>query len=111
MSPAAQAAPAGPFLEFAIGYESDERCNVIIRGFITRLAVTLGLWALLTGACFLYMYLHSSASYLGIWAYGGFTLLFFGWYVFIPVLMAVVSIVWFIAQRIARMRNSNLSQP
>jgi len=77
---------------------------VIVRGLITRLVVTLGLWVLLTGGCFLCLYLHLSEQ-ASILASGGFILLFYGWYVYIPVLLVLVSVAWFIAQRIGRMQK------
>jgi len=73
---------------------------VIARGFITRLVTAIGLWVILTGGCFLYMHLHPSEDYFGVWAYGGFVLLFFRWYVFIPMLLALVSVAWLMVQRI-----------
>jgi hypothetical protein len=72
---------------------------VIVRGLLTRLAVTLAVWVLLIVGCFLFSYLFpSSLAYVGL-------ALLYGWYVCIPMLLIFVSIGWLITQRIRNMQK------
>lgn len=70
------------------------------RQFLKRLLVALILWAVLTAGGFSYGFLkHSGAAYVG---------LFFlvGWFFFIPLLLALVSVTWFIWAKVSNLRNT-----
>jgi hypothetical protein len=68
---------------------------VIVQKMLMRLLVAIGLWIILIAGCFFYSFLRSSSL-----AYVGLALLYL-WYVYIPVSLAAVSIVWCIVQRTA----------
>ena len=75
------------------------RRGVFVRNFVQRLLVALSLWIVLIASCFLYSFLHPSGL-----AFAGLAFLTL-WYFYIPFLLALVSIVWILVQRIAKTRT------
>ena len=72
--------------------------RMLAKKVLTRLVVAVGIWAGLVAICFIF------PSALG---YAGLGLLNL-WYIHIPALFGVVSVIWFVAQRVRRqLGNSN----
>jgi len=69
--------------------------SMIAMKLLSRLLVAVSLWLLLVAACFL------QPRSLG---YAGVALLHL-WYFYIPFLLAIVSVAWFIVRRSARSRG------
>jgi hypothetical protein len=69
---------------------------VTVRTFLVRLGAAVAFWAGSILFCFLYSYVHpSSLAYVGL-------ALIVGWYFYIPVLVVIVSVIWFLAGRSKR---------
>lgn len=70
------------------------------RKLLKRLLVTVALWVVLTAACFTYSLLHpSNFAYVGLF-------LLVGWFFFIPFVLAVVSVSWFICAKVSNLRSA-----
>ena len=69
------------------------------RKILERFVAAICLWAVLAGACFSYAFLkHSGASYLALF-------LLVGWYFFIPSLLTLVSVTWFVWGKLRNLRS------
>ncbi len=79
-------------------------CSLIVGKVLTRLLMAIGLWILLTAGCFLYSFVRpSSLAYVAL-------ALLYGWYVYIPLLLAVVSIAWLVRGKMTRERRTLASR-
>jgi hypothetical protein len=67
---------------------------------IKRFLAAVALWAVLTSGCFVFSFLHPSML-----AYVGLGLLVL-WYFWIPVLLALVSVVWFLFAKARKPANA-----
>jgi len=76
---------------------------VIARQILLRLLVGVSFWIVLVAGCFLSSFLHPSSL-----AFVGLALLYL-WYVYIPVSVAAVSVVWLMVQRVARLQRAKPS--
>jgi uncharacterized membrane protein len=77
---------------------------MIARKVLMWLLVAVALWAFLVAGCFLCAFLRPSSL-----AYVALALLYL-WYLYIPALWVIVSIVWLAMQQCARLRRTASSR-